>query len=109
VYFGIAACKVTVPGRHGVMQIMWNSGVFVPAAPLMIDVLQQCAALSKPTSTSGKAPVFSIMLKLSKDSLASPVVQTALVRRALEVLLDTLRSQFTSIGFPELVRAPLCS
>ena len=78
--------------------------MYIPVAPLVLDVLHQCAALPKPRSSSGKPLVFGLALKVNKESLGTLVVQTGIVKRALEVLLDVLKSQFNSISFPELVR-----
>ncbi len=86
-------------------QLMWSTGVYIPVAPLLLEALTQCSALPKPSSTASKPFTFGLQLKLSKDALVSQIVQTGLVKRGLDMLLDAVKSQFFSISLPELVRA----
>ena len=85
-------------------EISWTTDLFTPTAPLLLEALKHMAGAGKPKSSGGKPPNLNLVLKLNKSVLDSQPAQTAVVRQALDLLLDTYRTQFFSIAFPELVR-----
>lgn len=84
-------------------ELVWSTRVYVPVAPLLLEVLRYPALSAKPsTGAPGGPPRLSLMVKVSNTALSTRAMQDAIVNRTLELLLDAMRSQFYSVALPEL-------
>lgn len=88
--------------------LSWSTGVYVPIAPLLVEVLRSPALAAKPKeAATSTPPALALLIKVSEKALATRAVQDAVVNRALDVLLDAIKSQYYSIALPELVIPPV--
>ena len=87
------------------VEVGWATGVYIPVAPLLLEVLRSPALAAKPRGggSEGGAPTpLALLVKASGPLLGSRAFLDALVSRVFELLLDFLRSHFCSVAFPEL-------
>lgn len=88
-------------------ELSWATRVYIPIAPLLLDILASPAIAAKPTAATagggGKAPALSFMVKVGKSSLGARAVTDAIVNRTLDVLLDAVKASYHSVALPELV------
>jgi len=92
------------------IEISWATGVYIPVAPMILQVLRSTLTSSKGKSSASAAassaaavPPLSILVKATASVQATRAYQDALVSQCFELLLDYLRSQFFSIAFPEIM------
>lgn len=82
----------------------WASGVYIPTSPLLIDVLRSPSLSTKPKGAApANPPLLSLMVKVGKTTLATRSYQDALASRTFELLLDSLKVNYCSVAFPELI------
>ena len=80
------------------------SRLFIPVAPLLLDVLA-CTDLhsKKPTASTERPPRLEFTLRLAKSALTTSQCQDVLVDRTFELLEHFLETYRYSIGAPELI------
>merc|ERR1719494_1773749 len=79
-----------------------KTGVYIPTASYLVEVIESTEFRKKPTSTQ-KPPDFSTLLKASKTQLHTKGMQDHVVDQIFELLLEHFVIYSNSIGFPELI------
>ena len=89
------------------IELSWATGLYIPVAPLLLDVLLRTPALaSRPASAApvhGNPVELSIMVKMGGTTMASRAGQDAFVGRALDLLLDGMKAHYASVSLPEML------
>ena len=88
-------------GRATFRQLIAATGVFIPVAPALLDLIENEQFLAKPTTTA-KPPDVRFLTRLPKAFVASRPVQDALVSKAIALLADYFKLFERSVAFPEL-------
>jgi nucleolar complex protein 2 len=83
-----------------------STGHFIPVAPLLLELLGFAELNKAPMATKNRPPDFSLVLRVAKHELRSPVVQEVIVEGALQLLAAHLNQWAYSPGFPELALVP---
>ena len=83
------------------LQIISATGVFIPVAPLLLDVIENEKFQEKHTNTA-KPPDMVYALRIPKPFMSSRLVQDMLVSKAISMLSDYLRLYEKNVAFPEL-------
>jgi hypothetical protein len=84
-------------------ELQWATGVYVPAALPLLDVLRSRALARKPRGAAPSRPTpIALLLRVGAAAADTKAYQDALVSRTLELLLDALRAHFASPALPEL-------
>lgn len=83
------------------LQLIAATGVFIPVAPALLDLIENEQFLAKPTTTA-KPPDVRFLTRLPKAFVASRPVQDALVSKAIALLADYFKLFERSVAFPEL-------
>jgi len=88
------------------LQLQWSCNVYVPIAPLLLEVLRARIFSKRPnTANTKKAVNLWIALKLNKTSLGARSVQDAVMTETMLLLREFLDAHSRSVAFPEMVRA----
>lgn len=79
------------------------SGVYIPVAPLLLEVFQWAALSRKPVASTAKPPELQFRLKCSKSLLTTRACQDVLLSTTVQLLTEHLGVFSRSVAFPELV------
>ena len=79
-----------------------SSGVFIPVAPLLVEVLQFSELSQRPSGGQGHNHDMDGILKVSKSALRTVTFQEQCVGRAVQLLAEHLGQWATHVAFPEL-------
>eukprot|EP01138_Halocafeteria_seosinensis_P007373 gb/GECG01007538.1/.p1 GENE.gb/GECG01007538.1/~~gb/GECG01007538.1/.p1 ORF type:complete len:874 (+),score=169.47 gb/GECG01007538.1/:1-2622(+) len=83
--------------------IQWATGVYIPVAIPLLDMLRSAPLQRKPSGSSvAKPPSFDVTLKISDAAVSSRVIQNFVVEKAISLLGDHLKANSASVAFPEL-------
>ena len=83
--------------------MQWATGVYIPVAIPLLDILRSAPLQRKPSNnTIAKPPSFEVTLKISDAAISSRVVQNFVVEKSIALLGDHLKANSASVGFPEL-------
>ena len=84
------------------------TGVFVPVASLMLEILQWGDLSRSPKPAPGDKPVEVLLqLRAGKSVVRSALYQEEIVEQALELLADHLSQWSCHVAFPEMAHLPL--
>eukprot|EP00963_Diacronema_lutheri_P008347 scaffold741_cov336-Pavlova_lutheri.AAC.58 len=83
-------------------QICEAAGVYAPVAPILLENLALAELSKAPKAAQGKAPDFSLVLKVSKATLRTTTFHEECVFGSLELLAEHLSQWSTHAAFPEL-------
>ena len=84
-------------------QLAASSQTYIPACPLLLDVLEWGDLKRKPKSTTEKPPHLELLVKVPAAIVATRVVQETIVNRAFELVRDDFEIYRHNIALPELV------
>jgi nucleolar complex protein 2 len=88
-------------------ELQWATGVYVPVALPLLDILRCRALTLKPRGAAPSKPTpLSLVVRVAPSAADTKSYQDSLVARVLELILDAMRSFFASPALPELV-API--
>jgi nucleolar complex protein 2 len=88
-------------------ELQWATGVYVPVALPLLDILRCRALTLKPRGAAPSKPTpLSLIVRVAPSAADTKSYQDSLVARVLELILDATRSFFASPALPELV-API--
>lgn len=83
------------------LQLIEATGVFIPVAPLLLDLIENDKFAAKTTNTA-KPPDVRFLTRIPKAFLTSRPVQDALVSKAIALLADYFKLFEQNVAFPEL-------
>jgi nucleolar complex protein 2 len=85
-------------------ELAWSTGVFIPTAPLLLDIFRSPLLTHKPKGAApANPPLLGLMVKVGATTSDTRAYQDALVSRAFELLADSLRVNYCSVALPELI------
>lgn len=83
------------------LQLIAATGVFIPVAPLLLDLIENDKFLAKSTTTA-KPPDVRFLTRIPKTYLASRPVQDAVISKAIALLADYFKLYERHVALPEL-------
>ena len=83
------------------LQLIAATGVFIPVAPLLLDLIENDKFLAKFTTTA-KPPDVRFLTRIPKTYLASRPVQDAVISKAIALLADYFKLYERHVALPEL-------
>lgn len=93
---------------HALHHLVCATGVYVPLATGLLEVLQWSGFRQKPKGPPGTAPDLMLQLRLSPPVLASAACQEELVHQVVGLIGAHLCQWCAHVAFPELVHLTIC-
>ncbi|XP_064385137.1 nucleolar complex protein 2 homolog [Halichondria panicea] len=80
-----------------------STDTFIPSAPFLLEVLENCGANVSSKLQTGKPPDLSLLLRATKTQLQSRAYQSAVLNGCFEQLVSFSAAHSHLIGYPELM------